>query len=218
MHKALIAVLLAASATAAQAVTITFNTPGNTNPGNTASFGPLTATGYTCTSGCTGAGILTDLFIKADGAGEEGLGLNLDPTGQHEIFAPPPGQQFSFVQLDVSAILALTAGATFTMDSSTNGELWRVFGSNTAGRFDGTSLQTNFGTDELSHAFGNWGTYKYYDFFSTGSGEVPFGNVLLSSVTYAVPEPGTWAMMLLGFAGIGAAMRRNRKRLLTQLA
>jgi hypothetical protein len=27
-----------------------------------------------------------------------------------------------------------------------------------------------------------------------------------------VPEPGTWAMMLLGFAGMGIAMRRNRRR------
>jgi hypothetical protein len=27
----------------------------------------------------------------------------------------------------------------------------------------------------------------------------------------AVPEPGTWALMLLGFAGVGAAMRRSRK-------
>ncbi|MGB7419479.1 MAG: FxDxF family PEP-CTERM protein [Erythrobacter sp.] len=27
----------------------------------------------------------------------------------------------------------------------------------------------------------------------------------------AVPEPGTWALMLLGFAGIGVAMRRRRK-------
>jgi hypothetical protein len=27
----------------------------------------------------------------------------------------------------------------------------------------------------------------------------------------AVPEPGTWALMLLGFGGIGMAMRRRRK-------
>lgn len=33
----------------------------------------------------------------------------------------------------------------------------------------------------------------------------------------AVPEPGTWAMMLLGFGAIGVAMRRRRKPLL-QLA
>jgi len=36
----------------------------------------------------------------------------------------------------------------------------------------------------------------------------------------AVPEPGTWAMMLVGFGGIGMAMRRGRKadRKLAQLA
>jgi PEP-CTERM motif len=28
----------------------------------------------------------------------------------------------------------------------------------------------------------------------------------------AVPEPGTWALMLLGFGGIGMAMRRSRRR------
>jgi hypothetical protein len=33
-----------------------------------------------------------------------------------------------------------------------------------------------------------------------------------------VPEPATWGMMLLGFAGIGFAMRRSRKPVLAQLA
>ena len=33
-----------------------------------------------------------------------------------------------------------------------------------------------------------------------------------------VPEPSTWAMMLLGFGGIGFAMRRTRKPTLAQLA
>jgi hypothetical protein len=28
----------------------------------------------------------------------------------------------------------------------------------------------------------------------------------------AVPEPATWALMLVGFGGVGAAMRRSRKR------
>jgi len=34
----------------------------------------------------------------------------------------------------------------------------------------------------------------------------------------AVPEPASWAMMLLGFAGIGAALRRIRKPVLAQIA
>lgn len=33
-----------------------------------------------------------------------------------------------------------------------------------------------------------------------------------------VPEPATWAMLLLGFAGMGAVMRRRRRRLLAQIA
>ena len=36
--------------------------------------------------------------------------------------------------------------------------------------------------------------------------------------TAAVPEPATWAMMLLGFAGIGFAMRRRRQPVLAQVA
>jgi hypothetical protein len=41
-------------------------------------------------------------------------------------------------------------------------------------------------------------------------------NALLSIAP--VPEPSTWAMMLLGFAGIGAAMRRRRRRRFEQIA
>jgi hypothetical protein len=34
----------------------------------------------------------------------------------------------------------------------------------------------------------------------------------------AVPEPATWALMLLGFGGIGIAMRRRRRPALAQIA
>ena len=44
------------------------------------------------------------------------------------------------------------------------------------------------------------------------SGYAALDNVNFTEFTAAVPEPSTWAMMLLGFAGIGfAAYRRKNK-------
>lgn len=37
-------------------------------------------------------------------------------------------------------------------------------------------------------------------------------------VTAAVPEPATWAMMLVGFGGIGFAMRRRKRHVTTTVA
>lgn len=51
------------------------------------------------------------------------------------------------------------------------------------------------------------------------------GNLLGQNGTYsgtinvaAVPEPATWAMMLIGFGGIGFAMRRRKQPVLAQVA
>jgi hypothetical protein len=62
----------------------------------------------------------------------------------------------------------------------------------------------------------------------SGADQTNFGGLRLSSsqnafevdnfVVTGVPEPATWALMLLGFGGIGFAMRRSRKPALAQLA
>ena len=39
---------------------------------------------------------------------------------------------------------------------------------------------------------------------------IPFVRFTTGAAVGAVPEPGTWAMMLLGFGGIGMTMRRRR--------
>jgi len=44
------------------------------------------------------------------------------------------------------------------------------------------------------------------------------GTLNVQSIRGAVPEPATWAMMLLGFAGVGFAMRRRRRPVLAQIA
>lgn len=72
--------------------------------------------------------------------------------------------------------------------------------------------------------------YTLYQFTVTGTGSdtlafneqdnpsyLALDNVSLA-VAGAVPEPATWAMMLLGFGAIGFAMRRRQSQALAQLA
>jgi len=52
-------------------------------------------------------------------------------------------------------------------------------------------------------------TYTSATFTSTGGGFADLKQLRVTLAT-AVPEPATWAMILLGFGGIGMAMRRRR--------
>jgi hypothetical protein len=53
---------------------------------------------------------------------------------------------------------------------------------------------------------------------SPGATNVPLTGTIRVTATNAVPEPATWALMLLGFGGIGMAMRRRRRPVLAQIA
>lgn len=47
----------------------------------------------------------------------------------------------------------------------------------------------------------------------TGTTTPDVGWLAYDDISYkAVPEPATWAMMLVGFGGLGAVLRRNRRR------
>lgn len=61
------------------------------------------------------------------------------------------------------------------------------------------------GSVDLAVLFPNNTGWSHVTWFDTGD---PGG----------VPEPGTWAMMLMGFGATGFALRRRRKPTLTQLA
>lgn len=45
---------------------------------------------------------------------------------------------------------------------------------------------------------------------NTGFGSLT--QLRIAPAVAAVPEPGTWALMLIGFGAVGASMRRNRRR------
>lgn len=67
--------------------------------------------------------------------------------------------------------------------------------------------------------FGTGGSFSLLlqdaTFGTPGSARV---NGTFTYLTAAVPEPGTWAMMLLGFGAVGFAMRRRRTPRLAQVA
>ena len=48
-------------------------------------------------------------------------------------------------------------------------------------------------------------------FVTLGKSVIALDNATLPPVTPGVPEPSTWAMMLLGFAGVGYLTYRRRK-------
>lgn len=78
-----------------------------------------------------------------------------------------------------------------------------------AGSPSGTPAQTwiNFGTSFVASSTG--AQTLEFRFNGLGVTAADFG-VDRVYVTAAVPEPGTWALMLLGFGAIGVAMRRRR--------
>lgn len=210
MRKALFGLLAAGAAlaaTSAQAAdTIDFGShAGNLGTSEVYTNGPLSVTAY----GWASFGNPTDLYGKNFGGDEQGLGVADDPEGQNEIWYDDG--YGSYVTVDVSALFGLVSSAQFFMGSTTAGEVWNLYGCNTSDCSDYTYLFS--GTDELVlNDLPSWGSYDFYGWQADddGSGR---GNVLLGglSLTPSVPEPGTWAMMLLGFGAAGVAFRRRRQ-------
>ena len=134
--------------------------------------------------------------------------------------------------IQADAILALT-GSNDLFDGSqeawdaiiANGYKLEADGGDTAFDF-GTELfgqvviGAHFGNvDGNNDQYGNVSVFYLFD-FGTEGGFVTLDNIQgwSNAVLYigdqppAVPEPATWAMMLLGFGAAGTAMRRSRRR------
>jgi PEP-CTERM motif len=70
-------------------------------------------------------------------------------------------------------------------------------------QFAGPELFTGSGSDPVFKL----GTFNLTSIVSGNS------TLTISTVAAAVPEPSTWAMMIIGFAGLGFASRRRRMTL-----
>ena len=71
--------------------------------------------------------------------------------------------------------------------------------------------QANFGSD-IASILANVTSFQIRGEFIGGPEEEGLDNVSLTAATSAVPEPSTWAMMILGFAGLGYLNLRQWRR------
>jgi len=153
-------------------------------------------------------GSVVNLAVPTPTVSSTGLTINF---GQEPIGATQSGA-FSF-NTDGSAYLA-----NILVGTSTTGEA--ITGASLTG--PGLGLvsfapfaignNTGLGASNISLLAGST-----YNFSFTGSGNNQAAITGSVSLT-PVPEPATWAMMLVGFAGVGMAIRRRRRPVLAQLA
>ena len=239
MKKALLiasAIFLGITAVPSQASTILFtwvnSGNSNTNVGNsysqTSSGITLTAYGLILNGSVTSPANASGLYAKNGGSGETGLGMSVDPGGDHEINA----SIHDGIQIDFSSVLAAQPNATVTMgiSSAQTGEGWALYGSNTLLTVDGPSktqgllgepLLTGTGTNSnptTSITLPDWGQYSYYTLMATGT--APDANVLLGTLTItgsnvttqATPEPGSLLMAGTALIVLGAILRKRQKK------
>lgn len=149
-----------------------------------------------------------------------------EATGGSDVFVPLTGSGVLTVILDQvedgvaygyfgvhgtgSASLLLDPAAFLTDRVSFNGF--------DLGFLDGGGVDTSFtvdGSPVLIHlpnsCYGPWGPYEESEDYC-GSVNYKLTYDYTPGATSAVPEPGTWAMLLLGFLGTGLALRRSRPR------
>ena len=74
----------------------------------------------------------------------------------------------------------------------------------------GGNTKQNMGWTQHSY------TFKAFDPTATlafnSQTHTPYGPALDNVSISAVPEPATWAMMIMGFGGVGAAVRASRRK------
>jgi hypothetical protein len=223
------AVSFGLSAAAGNAASITILSSGNLGPTSGATFNSITATTYGET---TRSGPFSD-----GGANFSGSGVVMNNGGQPSLglYATPFGDTTNYMAVlgngsEEIAFSSLKNAFGLYWGSVDTYNLLTFFNGNTAvATITGSDVQppmlANGGqTDYASNGYVVIGALPFFDsvVVSSSANSFEFDNVLAgvgtTQFTAGVPEPSTWAMLLVGFAGLGYAGFRRSKGPISALA
>lgn len=190
-----------------------------------------------CSGGCATAGVspfgtitITQASVGADVVFDIDLGsaYSFQNVGNgHNAFMFNPNFSFSYVTPLQSDFTALTSSSknnpygTFQQGldySGTSGLKTLDFSLSVAPTFDLGTLGTGSFLESTAPPNGWTPAYFSADIFSTNgkTGDVAADHITLVNPVNPVPEPSTWVMMILGFAGLGVfAYRRQSRSMVT---
>lgn len=215
MHKVVLSLIggtaLAIGSAASAGITLTGNVPGTkpySGPIPTYTFDPGSRPLVTGGAFVTG----TNGILYAQPFGSTGdyyaVGPGTSATGTIDLSSFGDINSISFIWGSVDSYNTLQF-----LDASMN-VLASFTGDDVSNLADGSRTEASMNplvTFDLTGT--DIGNFTYLRLNST-SNAFEIDNLLIG----AVPEPASWALMLLGFVGIGAALRRRRRPRLLQLA
>jgi hypothetical protein len=165
----------------------------------------ITARGYSGINSPNSVGTPTNLFGKADGGDENGLGIAAGTY--HEI------ENNYFIQLDLTDVfnklhvtsVQLAMGSV--QPQAPFFESYDIYGSSTLG-VPGTQLISGGTLDGTLFDIPNFASYPYIT-AATSSPDVMVGGMSIAGT--AVPEPSSLALAALGLGSVAAWLRKSRR-------
>lgn len=171
----------------------------DTDPGLVITASPIVFPGFTLTN----AGDYQDFDVLTIGTTEGTVNTNFPFPGGEDITPYPISVTFTFTD---------PAGASGLPVSGSTGGFYTLNPFSSCGIFAGGCGYVDWGAPSVFN-FGNGGQFSVELFDTTfgtpGNSNVTARFTLLNNS--AVPEPATWAMMLIGFGVVGTAMRRRQR-------